>query len=84
MHDLPRVSKGVAAAVQGEILEGEGRGYFVELMETLERDNPYLARILSGYALQHENQAAVAAAGLLVYRLLDSQLEADRLNQEFL
>ena len=83
MEDLPRVTEGVAASVQGEILAADGEGYFSDLMERLEERNPHLAVVLSGFALQHENQAAVAAAGLLVYRLLESQAEADRMGQEF-
>ena len=83
MEELPRVTEGVAASVQGEILAADGDGYFHKLMERLEERNPHLAGVLSGFALQHENQAAVAAAGLLVYRLLESQAEADRMGQEF-
>jgi hypothetical protein len=80
---LPAVTKDVAAAVRAELLASEGNDYAVAILQRLEKDNPELAQFIALFSQTQPNPAGVATGAVLVYRLLESQLDADGLNREF-
>lgn len=81
---LPRVTMATGNAVLGELL-GSGGGKSVQvLLERLQETNPCVARFIHQLANRHRDSAEVYAAALVVYRLLESQEEADRMSEEFL
>jgi hypothetical protein len=80
---LPAVTREVAAAVRGELLASQGNDYAVGILQRLEKDNPELAQFIALFSQTQANPAGVATGAVLVYRLLESQLDADRLNREF-
>ena len=82
MVDLPRVTPEIGQAVKAELERTGGNDYVAALLERLERENPCVAEFVSQMALQHGDPVTVSTAALLVYRLLESQAEADHLKQQ--
>jgi hypothetical protein len=80
---LPVVSRDVAAAVRAELLASQGNDYAVGILQRLERDNPELAQFIALFSQTQANPAGVATGAVLVYRLLESQVDADGLKKEF-
>lgn len=78
---LPRVTPEIGQAIRAELEHTAGNAYVATLLERLERENPCVAEFVSQMALQHEDPVTVSTAALLVYRLLESQLDADALKQ---
>jgi hypothetical protein len=80
---LPAVTRDVAAAIRAELLGSQGNDYAVGILQRLEQSNPELAQFIALFAQTQDNPAGVATGAVLVYRLLESQLESDELNREF-
>jgi len=80
---LPQVTAETAAAVRAELLKSGG--YVVKIAERLERENPYLINFIGHFIQRFDQKEAEAAVylSLLVYRLLESQAEADRMREVF-
>ena len=53
------------------------------MIKRLQDVNPCIANFVSGLALGTKNPFETAYAGFLVYRLLESQAQADKLKGEF-
>jgi hypothetical protein len=81
-HGLPRVTKETGFAVCRELEQETGNDYVIRLLERLEEENPCVAEFVSRLAIQHDDPVGVSTAALLVYRLLESQLEADALRRQ--
>jgi hypothetical protein len=83
MERLPAVNHEVAAAVRAELVASKDNEYAIGILERLQRDNPELAQFIALFARSQENPAGVATGAVLVYRLLESQLEADGMGKQF-
>ncbi len=83
MEHLPIVTKEIGFAVCAELEQEPGNRYIVRLLERLESENPCIAEFISRLAMQHPDPVSVSTSALLVYRLLESQIEADRLKRDF-
>ncbi len=70
-------------AVLGELLGKDGGTGVQELLRRLRNTNPCIGRFIQQLASRHRESAEVYAAALVVYRLLESQDEADRMSEEF-
>lgn len=79
---LPRVTKETGYAVCRELEQEEDNNYVIKLLEKLEEDNPCVAEFVSRLAIQHEDPVGISTAALLVYRLLESQVEAEDLKEQ--
>ncbi len=79
---LPRVTKETGYAVCRELEQEEDNNYIIKLLENLEEDNPCVAEFVSRLAIQHEDPVGISTAALLVYRLLESQVEAEELKEQ--
>jgi hypothetical protein len=82
MRRLPRVTKETGYAVCRELEQAEDNDYIIQLLERLEEDNPCIAEFVSRLAIQHEDPVGIATSALLVYRLLESQLDANELRKK--
>ena len=83
MDKLPIVSSEICAAVSADIAHGPMNDYMVELLGKLALENPQVANFIALYSMQASDPTIVGCCGLLVYRLLESQLEANALKEEF-
>lgn len=79
---LPRVTKETGYSVCRELEQAQGNDYVIALLERLEVENPCVAEFISRLAIQHDDPVGVSTAALLVYRLLESQLESEMLGRE--
>ncbi|MBI3725704.1 hypothetical protein HY251_17395 [bacterium] len=79
---LPVVTKETGFAVCRELEREEDNDFIIHLLERLEEANPCVAEFVSRLAVQHEDPVGISTAALLVYRLLESQAEADALAEQ--
>ena len=79
---LPRVTKETGYAVCRELDRDDNNEYVIALLKRLESENPCVAEFVSRLAIQHEDPVGISTAALLVYRLLESQAEADALSRQ--
>jgi hypothetical protein len=82
VQKLPVVTKETGATVSREIEREENHDYVIRLLARLETENPCVAEFVSRMAIQHEDPVAISTAALLVYRLLESQAEANSLREQ--
>jgi hypothetical protein len=80
---LPKVSESVGHAVCAEMEQERGNEYIVKILERLEKENPCLAEFISRLAMRHSDPVGVSTSALLVYRLLESQIESNELAASF-
>ena len=78
---LPKATPAVGHAGRAELEHTPGNAYAVQILERLERENPCVAEFVSQMAIRHTDPVAVSTAALLVYRLLESQAEAEELKR---
>jgi hypothetical protein len=83
MARLPIVTQEVGYAIKAEMEREAGNQYVVRILERIEAENPCVAEFVSQIALQHDDPVAISTAAILVYRLLESQLEADDMKEQF-
>ena len=79
---LPLVTKETGYAVCRELEQEEDNNYIIRLLEKLEEDNPCVAEFVSRLAIQHDDPVGISTAALLVYRLLESQIEAEEMKEQ--
>ncbi len=79
---LPRVTTETGYAVCRELEREDNNAYVIAMLERLENENPCVAEFVSRLSIQHEDPVGISTAALLVYRLLESQAEADQLRQQ--
>lgn len=76
---LPVVSEEVGFAIQAEYRQN--KKYTQAIIVRLQEDNPCIVNFISQMALASKDPQYVAETAILVYRLLESQAEADKLNK---
>lgn len=81
MH-LPQVTKETGFAVCRELEHEDNNDYIIGMLQRLEAENPCVAEFVSRLAIQHDDPVGITTAALLVYRLLESQAEADSLRRQ--
>lgn len=83
---LPVVSDEIGEVLGAELHQSrklpEKNSYVAEMLTRLKEDNSYVANMVSGFAINFSEPVRAAYTGLLVYRLLESQAEADKLSKE--
>ena len=80
---VPKVHGDIDAAVQAELSQSQGNEYVVGMIQRLQDDNPCVANFVSQLALKTKDPITTAYAGMLVYRLLESQAQADKMKTDF-
>ena len=83
---LPIISQEVGNSITAEILQTNGDKYMLDLLQRLGvEDNPGIANYVNIMMMQAkipDTREAILYAALGVYRLLESQAEADKMNRE--
>jgi phage protein D len=82
-ESLPTVTPETGFSVCAEMEQENGNDYVAKIFERIEQENPCVAQFISRLAMQHGDPVAVSTSALLVYRLLESQLESDALKGAF-
>jgi hypothetical protein len=77
---LPIVSDEIGYAIEAELIQGHKDHYYGKLLKRLsEEDNPCIANFISKMSALSTDPGTTTSTALLVYRLLESQAEADRM-----
>ncbi len=79
---LPRVTKETGFAVCRELERADNNDYIIAMLARLEAENPCVAEFVSRLAIQHQDPVGISTAALLVYRLLESQAQAESLRKQ--
>lgn len=82
MRKLPIVTQETAYAIRGEMEQQPGNQYIKDILSRIEKENPCIAEFISKFAMNYPDPVAAAITGVLVYRMLESQLEADELKEQ--
>jgi hypothetical protein len=80
---LPVVKSEICCALRQEI---ESELYWRDQFLRLQNENPCIAQVISRFATGLEDQEtaeSVTMGAILVYRMLESQAEANRMEDEF-
>lgn len=73
---LPVVREATGLILQEELLNSEENEYTANLLKRLKKDNPCVANFISTMSLESKDPHAVSYTALLVYRLLEKELES--------
>lgn len=79
---LPVVTKDTGFAVSRELESEDDNNYVIRMLARLQKENPCIAEFVSRLSIQHQDPVAISTAALLVYRLLESQAEANALREQ--
>ena len=94
MADFIRVKEGISGSVAHEVLASDSVDTYVsDQISRIDRVNPHLMKELCSFAIvtaekldstdprfQEKLRARMVSAGIIVYRMLESQVEADELD----
>lgn len=77
---MPRVETGIFDVVTTELIEGK-LPYIEEMLRRIAAENPGVANFISQFSKNSSEYVAISTCGVIVYRLIASQLEADALKK---
>ncbi len=79
---IPKIQSGIISSIVVDMYGPQkDEAWAVKLIEKLKTDNPVIVEYLSLVRDKYGEHAAVV--GLLMYRFIESQMEADELNEQF-
>lgn len=78
---LPRISPEVTHAILAEMAGKPKDIYALEVIERLLVENPILAEFISKFSQKTSDSLNVLLCGILVVRLIESQIETEKLEQ---
>ncbi len=78
---LPKVNEGTGKSVQRDY--ARDTLYSTKLVERLSTENPCILNFINEMSNHSKDPESVLETSLLVYRLLESQAEADKLDREY-
>lgn len=77
---IPRVQEGIAESISTNLTGSQkNNNWPIEQMVKLKLNNPRIAAFLQAIIKQGNMEAAMT--GLIVYRMIESQMEADELKE---
>jgi len=80
---LPYVSEEVSEVLSKEFIETPGDQYTRKIFERLQSENPKIVHFVLEASMGSSDPMRVLHIGLLVYRLIESQAQADEMKREF-
>lgn len=85
MYDtfLPVVKPEIGGSLERELFDKFDVEYVKAQLLKLETDNPTVARFIRKFSKTTNDRTGAALCGVVVYRMLESQAEANRMNAEF-
>lgn len=78
---LPVVKPEIGGSLQQEMPDNDIK-YVKDQLRRLDTENPTVAHFIRNFAKTTKDKVGSAYCGLIVYRLLESQAEANRMYQE--
>lgn len=79
---IPKIKEGIISSVLHEMVgPSKDPNWRVNTLTKIDIENPIMGAYFRQIEEKHGEQCATAA--LLVYRIVESQIEADQMNQDF-
>lgn len=82
MNYLPVVRPEIGGGMAKDIVDKFDKSYLEEQLAMLDRDNPTIAFWIRTFSKRTDDKMGAAYCGLLVYKLLNSQAEANYMNEQ--
>ena len=82
MNALPIVKPEIGYSLEKELFDVDDVDYIKTQLKRLDEENPSVATFIRQFAKTTDDKINVAFCGLMVYRLLESQAEANWMNEE--
>ncbi|MCX6819109.1 MAG: hypothetical protein NT129_03880 [Candidatus Aenigmarchaeota archaeon] len=79
---LPVVSSDTCYSIIQEVSEKSSGDYTIQVLKRLAEDNPVVATFLAEFALKSRDPAAISYTTTILYRMLESQAAADKLERD--
>ena len=79
---LPRVNGEIGKAIVRDIIDKFDKQLIEQELKRMDKTNPAVAGFIKHFAKTTDDPVAVSYCGVLVYRLLENQAEADRMKEE--
>lgn len=79
---IPVVKPEVGFSLQRELCDKFDKGYLKEELRKLDEENPVISRFIRNFSKTTDDRMGAAWCGLLVFKLLASQAEANRMEME--
>lgn len=80
---LPVVKPEIGGSLERELFDKFDVEYIKAQLARLDNDNPTIARFIRKFSKTTKDRTGAAMCGVVVYRMLESQAEANRMNAEF-
>lgn len=80
---LPTVSSDVGFSLAQSVGEQCDEAFVKKELRKIKRENPTVAEFIQKWSSLGKNKLHSAFCGILVYKFLRSQAEADRMNEDF-
>lgn len=80
MIEIPRIQEGIAASISANFADPKkSADWLVEQLTRIKLNNPIIAKVLIHASEKFGPEAS--AVGLMVYRMIESQIEANELKE---
>lgn len=79
---IPVVKPEIGASLQRELFDKFDKSYMKEQLLKLDEENPVISRIIRQFSKTTDDPLGAAWCGLLVFKLLESQAEVNRMEME--
>ena len=81
---LPVVDSDLFFPINAEVEQLKNDAKFVKkMLHKIKKENPNIAKFITRFASEQKNSLGVAICGLMVYHMLESQAEVDKMEEEF-
>lgn len=81
-QQLPIVNPQIGAAIAKDMRKESDLAYLKRCLKQLDKKNPCISWWIKNYSKSTKDKLGAAYCGLMVYKLLENQCEADNLSDE--
>jgi hypothetical protein len=80
---LPVVRPEIGGSLERDLLDKFDETYVIDHLDRLDTENPTISRFIRKFSKSTGDDIGAMFCGIIVYRMLESQAEANRMNEEF-
>lgn len=80
---LPVVKPEIGGSIERELVNKRDIEYIKKHLKRLDIENPTIAKFIKDFSKSTKDRVGTAFCSLLVYRMLESQAEANKMSEEY-
>lgn len=80
---LPKVDPSIGGSLEHEIKDKDDIQYIKMQMKRINAQNPVIAKFILEFSKLTKDRKGAAFCAILIYRMLESQAEADKMLEDF-